>query len=107
MYTWHKDVFFKGVRKVCFTHKVEKLFMILLTLRTWHYSHVYHAEWAVFLCSYYAAILMAVKINIFKSTVQSFSGRKCFMVTTFTNEPPHGKTNNLHRRKQRRRSASR
>ena len=26
--------------------------------------------------------------------------------TTTTNEPPHGKTNNLHRRKQRRRSAS-
>ena len=28
----------------------------------------------------------------------------CFL--SYTNEPPHGKTNNLHRRKQRRRSAS-
>ena len=30
-----------------------------------------------------------------------------FVYLFSTNEPPHGKTNNLHRRKQRRRSASR
>ena len=28
-------------------------------------------------------------------------------VATILNEPPHGKSNNMHRRKQRRRSASR
>ena len=44
-----------------------------------------------------------------KNSIEIWKYQMYFLVTAFhnINEPPHGKTNNLHMRKQRRRSASR
>ena len=46
-------------------------------------------------------------INLYHIPGLKLRDRKHFVEKSFTFEPPHEKTNNLHRRKQRRRSTSR
>ena len=56
--------------------------------------------------SFLKSRLICFRIS-FVATRAKCAGREVVKNNYFTLEPPHGKTNNLHRRKQRRRSASR
>ena len=89
----------------CFKQHFVEIYQMTKTQQTHHNKMLNESRHVTFLkndidINFHAIICIMVPCDIISVNVTS-----CKMLSYLQYEPPHGKTNNLHRRKQRRRSA--